>query len=213
MFYSTCMNHCHRGTNRCRRAALVFAGVLILLIFVEQAADGGDVPHDDQSIGQVDAGDHRSATRTNRRSRRTSATAAVAAEQEPTAPKRRRRSTTRSRHRRNPNPDSKVRLELSGNFDLALGSDIKFQGEGSITLELDQAAAERLGVRMIEQVDRAAPLAKELNEFATGLFEALNSTSHILTSLSSPETQQNLRQVEQLLRLLEQTSSFTATGE
>ncbi|WP_145391819.1 hypothetical protein [Stieleria neptunia] len=104
-----------------------------------------------------------------------------------------------------PNPsadDAPIRLQLNGSFELNLGSGNVIRGDGNITMELDRATAERLGAESSERLDDGAEVATEFLQMVTKLPQMLEQTAEILELLSRPETQQNLRQVEQVLRLL-----------
>jgi hypothetical protein len=89
---------------------------------------------------------------------------------------------------------------------LNLGNDRFVRGEGSTTIELDRAAAEKLRIGIGQMLHGAAPAGKDFLKAVAALPATLKSTSEILKRLSDPETQKALRQVEQLLRLLPQSS-------
>ena len=96
-------------------------------------------------------------------------------------------------------------LHLDGLFELNLGENRIVRGEGSTTIKLDQADVEKLRAIMDEKLDETTPMVSELLSVIQGLPETLRTTSEILSRLSDPETQSNLRQVEQLLRLMQKT--------
>jgi hypothetical protein len=129
------------------------------------------------------------------------------------AERRRKRSSRNGRGRRanrdkkrwKPAENAPIRLHLSGSFEWNLGSDRVVRGEGSITLELDRAATEKLRTALVERLNETAPVVRDLLKGIAALPATLESTSESLKSLADPETQNNLRQVEQLLRLLRQS--------
>ncbi len=95
-------------------------------------------------------------------------------------------------------------LYLSGSFALNMGGKVISQGEGNVTLELDQATAEQLEEIIGKQMDQVVPLTKDFLQAIVTLPETIRSTSEILKRLSEPDTQRNLQQVEQLLQLFSQ---------
>jgi hypothetical protein len=101
--------------------------------------------------------------------------------------------------------DERIHLHLSGSYELNLGNDRFLRGEGSTTIELDRAAAEKLRIGIGQRLQGAAPAGKDFLKAVGAMPATLQSTSEILKRLSDPETQKALRQVEQLLRLLPQT--------
>ena len=108
--------------------------------------------------------------------------------------------------------DARIHLHLSGSYELNLGNDRFMRGEGSTTIELDQAAAEILRIGIGQKLFGAAPAGKDFLEAVRAMPATLKSTSEILKSLSDPETQKALRQVEQLMQLLPQSPDKPESG-
>ena len=94
------------------------------------------------------------------------------------------------------------RLQLNGSFSLELGGTNVIHGEGSTTIELDRAAVEKLAEGMEQNLNKAVPALSDWLQIIETLPQTLESTSQILNRLTDPKTQQQLQQVEQLLRLL-----------
>ncbi len=99
-----------------------------------------------------------------------------------------------------------IHLHLSGSYELNLGNDRFVRGEGSTTIKIDRATAEKLRIGITQSLHEAAPAGNDLLKAVASLPASLHSTSEILKSLSDPETQETLRQVEQLLRMIPQSS-------
>ncbi|WP_182865697.1 hypothetical protein [Stieleria mannarensis] len=122
--------------------------------------------------------------------------------------KRLKKRGRRKRHGKRPKQattapaETPIRLQLDGAFQLDLGFGSTIHGKGSITVQLDRATAERLGDESAERLDEGASVADEFLGVVTRMPEMLRQTAAILELLSKPETQENLRQVEQVLRLL-----------
>tara|TARA_R110002073_G_scaffold73085_17_gene178861 strand:+ start:9501 stop:10145 length:645 start_codon:yes stop_codon:yes gene_type:complete len=102
--------------------------------------------------------------------------------------------------------DEPIQLHLSGSYELNLGNDRFVRGEGSTTIKIDRATAEKLRIGIVQSLHEATPASNDLLKAVASLPASLNSTSEILKSLSDPETQKTLRQVEQLLRMIPQSS-------
>lgn len=100
-----------------------------------------------------------------------------------------------------------IHLYVSGSYELNLGNDRVVRGEGSTTFQLDRAAAEKLRIGIEQRVHGATPAGKDFLKAVGAMPATLKSTSEILKTLSDPETQKALRQVEELLRLLPQSAS------
>lgn len=131
--------------------------------------------------------------------------------------KRRRQRAARKRNARparpaRPNPPAEQvpqatepvygRLQLNGSFSLELGGTNVVHGEGSTTIELDRATMEKLAEGMEQNLNKAVPALSDWLQVIEALPQTLESTSQILNRLTDPKTQQQLQQVEQLLRLL-----------
>lgn len=108
--------------------------------------------------------------------------------------------------------DARIHLRLSGSFELNLGNGRFIRGEGRTTIELDQAAAKMLRLGLGQKLLDAAPAGKDLLKAVGAMPETLKSTSEILKSLSNPDTQRALRQVEQLMQLLPQSPDKPESG-
>jgi hypothetical protein len=93
-------------------------------------------------------------------------------------------------------------LHVQGSYELDLGFGNVIRGEGSTTVQLDRASAEKLRADSVRKLGEAAPVAKDLLRVIVTLPETVERTAEILKILSDPETQQSMRQVEQVLRLI-----------
>ncbi len=136
------------------------------------------------------------------------------------ASKRKKRRHQRAARKRNARPDRPARpaqtaeqapqatepvygrLQLNGSFSLELGGTNVVHGEGSTTIELDRATVEKLAEGMEQNLNKALPALSDWLQVIETLPQTLESTSQILNRLTDPKTQQQLQQVEQLLRLL-----------
>ncbi|MCS7468033.1 hypothetical protein NZK35_15375 [Stieleria sp. ICT_E10.1] len=178
-----CRGLCHRLAGF--RVAMLSLAIIAMLqpAFADQRPQQKDA--DDQRVIDSTATD-RPKKRTVRRNKRLS----------------RERKSDRAKHPKPSPNDAPVRVQLNGSFELDLGSGNAIRGDGNITIELDRATAERLGAVSIEHLDDGTAAATEFLQMVTKLPGMLEQTAEILKLLSNPETQQNLRQVEQVLRLL-----------
>jgi len=112
------------------------------------------------------------------------------------------RRAKRDEHKPPFDENAPIRLQLNGSFELDLGSGNVMRSEGNAAIELDRATAVRLHAESVRQMGHLATDAKNLLQVLATLPETMEKTTEILKLLSDPETQANLRQVEQLLRLL-----------
>ncbi|PAY18913.1 hypothetical protein CKO51_13865 [Rhodopirellula sp. SM50] len=161
----------------------------LAIIAMSQPAFADQRPQQNDSVdqrGTDSAATDRPTKRTGRRNKRVS----------------RERKSSRAKHPKPTPNDAPVRVQLNGSFELDLGSGNVIRGDGNITIALDRATTERLGAESIEYLDDGTAAATEFLQMVTKLPETLEQTAEILKLLSDPETQQNLRQVEQVLRLL-----------
>jgi hypothetical protein len=106
--------------------------------------------------------------------------------------------------------DAASLVHLNGSFQVNLGHGLGVHGEGSTTVHLDPATHARLR-KVI--ANNSTPAAKEMLQIVARLPETLQSTSEILKILSDPDTQENLRQVEQVLRLLQYSPGNLNAGK
>ncbi len=104
------------------------------------------------------------------------------------------------------------RLQLSGFFDLVLSDDIKAHGDGHINVEIDHATMTQVRGIVDDQVDRLQPLTADILNSVASFPETIKSVGEILERLSDPDTQKSLRQVEQLLRLIQQSPVGSGVG-
>jgi hypothetical protein len=109
--------------------------------------------------------------------------------------------------------DARIHLHLSGSYELNLGNDRFARGEGSTTIRLDRAVAERLRIGIGQRLQGAGEDRKEFLNAVGTIPATLDSISEILKALSDPKTQEALRQVEQLLQLLPQSSPQAVSEE
>jgi hypothetical protein len=181
--------------------------ILTAVLAVGQTAGRAEPPPDGTSVDSQATTTDDAGSRNRRRARRavrTTADGVASSErQRKRSPRHeRRRRGGRERERSQSEEGSPVHLHVSGSYELNLGKDSVIRGEGSTTIHLDQAAADKLHTVVRQGLDRAAPAGKDLLKVLLALPQTLESTSKILKSLSDPKTQESLRQVEQLLQLL-----------
>ncbi|QEF96465.1 hypothetical protein Mal15_04930 [Stieleria maiorica] len=167
----------------CGRGIVVMVGVLLLSVAVVHApANAQDRPQQRDSVDRP-ADDGQNEKRLKKRGRR-------------------KRQGKRPKHSATTPAETPIRLQLDGAFQLDLGFGNAIHGKGSITLQLDRATVERLGDESAERLGGGEVVADEFLDVVTRMPEMLRQTAAILELLSKPETQENLRQVEQVLRLL-----------
>ncbi|WP_146522710.1 hypothetical protein [Stieleria varia] len=103
-------------------------------------------------------------------------------------------------------------LHLDGSFELILGDNSSLRGEGRITIDVDQNDLQKLNSMVVDHVDWFTPIAHDTLDAVAALPKTIESTREILTLLSDPETQKNLRHAEQVLGLLRPLSASGITG-
>jgi hypothetical protein len=199
--------------SRKRKIGLVLTAVLA----VGQTAGHAEPPPDGTSVDSQATTTDDAGSRNRRRARRavrTTADGVASSErQRKRSPRHeRRRRGGRERERSQSAEGSPVHLHVSGSYELNLGNDRVIRGEGSTTIHLDRATADKLHTVVRQRLDRAAPAGKDLLKVLASLPKTLESTSEILKSLSDPKTQESLRQVEQLLQLLPRSTPQPDSG-
>ncbi|QDT07767.1 hypothetical protein K227x_61950 [Rubripirellula lacrimiformis] len=95
-----------------------------------------------------------------------------------------------------------VRIKVQGSYEVCMGSVGVVRGEGTTTLELDGAQLERLFHGLEDWVGGSKLGRRDIVDSFISLPSTIRSTNETLKMLSDPETQEALRQVESLLRLL-----------
>ncbi len=95
--------------------------------------------------------------------------------------------------------DGVIRIKVQGSYEVSIGGVGVARGEGTTTLELDGPRVDRLfrGSQLVR---------RDIVDAIISLPSTIRSTNETLKMLSDPETQEALRQVESLLRLLPKTT-------
>ncbi len=201
---------CRRRGISCFRCTVSFTGMALVVAFaMGQTASGDEQPQVSGSANRTAAtADDAAVTKQGRGARRAGrAVSDVTPEQRKTKRSSRQgrdRVGRRAKQRPNKTEQAPIRLHLNGSFELNLGNERGVRGEGTTIIELDQATTEQLRSVIGKKLGQAGPIAKDLLKVAAQLPQTLQSTAEILKLIADPDTQQNLRQVEQLLRLLQQ---------
>jgi len=102
--------------------------------------------------------------------------------------------------------DGVIRVKVQGSYEVSMAGVGVARGEGTTTLELNGPRLDRL-FREFEDLFRGSELVRR--DFVDGVISlpsTIRSTNETLKMLSDPETQESLRQVESLLRLLPKTT-------
>lgn len=116
--------------------------------------------------------------------------------------KRSRKRTPKARKPVQSAEDATIRLHLTGSFELDFGYGILVRGEGNTTTEINHATAAKLGVLVGDWVHDSKPVIQDFLKLIGRMPDTLESTASILRSLADPQAQENLRQVEQVLKLI-----------
>ena len=217
MIHSAAKASLRRGIS-CFCCTASFTGIVLVLAFaMGQTACGDEQPQVSGPANRPIAAADEATVRKKVRGSRRAGRAVSDATPERRKAKRssrggRSRADRRSKQRPNKAEQAPIRLHLNGSFELNLGNDRGVRGEGTTIIELDQATTQRLRSLIGKQLEQAGPLAKDLLTVAAQLPQTLHSTAEILKLIADPDTQQNLRQVEQLLRLLQQSRGKLDTG-
>jgi hypothetical protein len=95
-------------------------------------------------------------------------------------------------------------LRVNGSFELSVGDEAVIRGQGQLTVELGQQALRSLRPLVPRQRGEASPAVGRWLEAARQFTETVRATRDILQTLSDPTTQASLRQVTQLLQMLDQ---------
>lgn len=185
------------------------AGVLVIVLFavlaLPQSVWGDDSQHTKSSAKRqlADNADAKN-TRSGRRIARAFGPNSVSMERHPKRSTKQRRARRKKRAERRllPADDNRVDLHLNGSIDFDLGSGNVFRSEGSIIIEIDRAMADKIRKGALKHFEQAAPVAKEVLRTLLRVPETVETTAEILRALSDPQTQESLRQVQQLLQLM-----------
>ncbi|WDQ15180.1 hypothetical protein [Rhodopirellula sp. P2] len=100
-----------------------------------------------------------------------------------------------------------IRIKVQGSYEVTMGRVGVVRGEGTTTLELDGAQLDRLFHELEDLFGGSELVRRDIVDRFISLPSTIRSTNETLRMLSDPETQQALRQVESLLRLLPKTTS------
>lgn len=101
--------------------------------------------------------------------------------------------------------DGVIRVKVQGSYEISMGGIGVARGEGTTTLELDGLRLERLFHEFEDWVRGSRLFRRDDIDSIISLPSTIRSTNETLKMLSDPETQEALRQVESLLRLLPKT--------
>lgn len=187
------------------RAAGVMVIVFFAILALPQSVWGDDNRHT-KSTAKRQLADAK-ITRRGRRIARASGPNSASMERHPKRSTKQRRARRKKRAERRllPTDDNRVDLRLNGALAFDLGSGNVFRSEGSIVIEIDRAMADKIRKGSLKHFEQAAPVAKEVLRTLLAVPETVETTAEILRSLSDPQTQESLRQVQQLLQLMPRT--------
>lgn len=114
----------------------------------------------------------------------------------------RRKHRSRRSQRASTADDSGIQLRLHGTFELDLGFGNVIRGEGNTSVELHPEHLEKLLGSLGKTSELGPSPQSDWTRLILTLPKTVETTAEILKRISDPQTQANLRQVEQLLRLL-----------
>jgi hypothetical protein len=98
--------------------------------------------------------------------------------------------------------DGVIRIKVQGSYEVSISGFGVVKGEGTTTLELDGPKVERLTHEIEDLFRGSQPVGQDIVNAIVSLPSTIRSTNETLKMLSDPKTQEALRQVESLLRLL-----------
>ncbi|ELP30963.1 hypothetical protein [Rhodopirellula baltica] len=106
-----------------------------------------------------------------------------------------------------PHPSEEVsRFEFSGSYKVVVDGTAVATEQGTTTVELSQSFAFRLFRDFQKTLRDADIVGDDVAKGISSLPSTIRSTNETLKLLSDPETQEALRQVESMLRLLPRTT-------
>ncbi|TWU52029.1 hypothetical protein Poly59_36260 [Rubripirellula reticaptiva] len=100
-----------------------------------------------------------------------------------------------------------IRFEFSGSYNVIIDGKAVARGEGSTTVELKRSLLHRLFHDFQKTIRDSNIIGDDVINGVTSLPSTIRSTNETLRMLSDPETQEALRQVESMLRLLPRTTA------
>lgn len=117
--------------------------------------------------------------------------------------RRNNRSTSKRLGSRPESGDGKpIVLHFSGHFEIDLGDGNFLRGEGSTSAELDARTVQKWQTVIGRQLGQDSSTVHNLSRALLRLPETLETTNALMIRLADPDTQDQLRQIEQLFRLL-----------
>lgn len=100
-----------------------------------------------------------------------------------------------------------IRLEFSGSYNVVIDGTAVARGEGTTTVELSRSLVGRLFHDFQKTIRDSNVNGDDVIHGITSLPSTIRSANETLRMLSDPETQEALRQVESVLRLLPRTTA------
>ncbi|KLU06182.1 putative signal peptide and transmembrane protein [Rhodopirellula islandica] len=99
-----------------------------------------------------------------------------------------------------------IRFEFSGSYNVVIDGATVATGQGTTTVELSQTFAYRLFHDFQKTLQDSNIVGDDVAKGISSLPSTIRSANETLKLLSDPETQESLRQVESMLRLLPRTT-------
>ncbi len=190
------------GVSICRCDCVLLVAVLVAALAQGNVAQCGEVSPIQEAIEPSGAIASDSVREKGRRTRELRSASSDGTERS-NLNRRQRKRVGRGKHLSQSGDQIINGVSLRGSFEVGLGGHLGTQRQGSIDVQFDQVAVDQLSVIVGERIDDAIPVAKGYLSTIVSLPEILKSTGEILERLSDPGTQRSLRQVEQLLRLMQ----------
>lgn len=100
-----------------------------------------------------------------------------------------------------------IRFEFSGSYNVVIDGTAVATGQGTTTVELSQSFVYRLFHDFQKTLQDSNLVGDDVAKGISSLPSTLRSANETLKLLSDPETQEALRQVESMLRLLPRTTA------
>ncbi|QDS95180.1 hypothetical protein FF011L_39710 [Roseimaritima multifibrata] len=140
----------------------------------------------------------------------------VVEKESPRKERRRKRAAKKRKQRRDRQsqetpPPPFGQIQLHGSFELNFGGTNVVQGEGKLSIELDRETVEGLSTLLSGAGTLPASGLDNWIRAFQQLPETLKTTNEILNRLSDPQTQKQLKQVEQLLQFLPRKAETPAS--
>jgi hypothetical protein len=100
-----------------------------------------------------------------------------------------------------------IRFEVSGTYKVVIDGTPVAGGLGTTTVELERSLLDRVFRDLLKTIRDSNIIGDDVINTITSLPSTIRSTNETLRMLSDPKTQDALRQVESMLRLLPKTTA------